>query len=135
MQISNFDATVFALTPGLAEIVERHPMPPKLGHITDLAKWVREERDNLFSAVTWTITATTGAAYFNDMPVVYYPCVTATILGIGLSVIVSKKLYDTTKCLQTHLNNNLAIRVKLYESFSKPMEKESNGRTIPYRNQ
>ena len=125
MRVSNLETAVFTLVPGLLEIVESEDLPSNLKHVKDLATWIREERDTLFTFIVLTTTAATGAVYFRNSPIIYYSCETVAICGTLLSCCVAKRLYDAAKCMQQHVNTNLVVRKRVYNILFKQSKKGS----------
>lgn len=104
MEMSNIQAVGFALIPGAVEGLERQAI--EVGNMAwdGTAKRVKYSRNALYLGFALTAIGATGATIGTTGAVLYTGTVLA-ILGVGITILAAKRLYNATSFLQVAINS------------------------------
>ncbi|MEM1282184.1 MAG: hypothetical protein AAGG81_01380 [Chlamydiota bacterium] len=101
MSFSNTDALKLALIPGAAESLERWALIKRNMGWLGMAKGVKYQRDALYVGIALTTIGVAGMYFCEPHTMSDVVGKSVVALGVGLSGLASKRLYDATSLVQT----------------------------------
>jgi len=93
MMMSNVEAFRIAFVPGAAESLKKQAMRSRNRKLIRTVSRLNETRDAFYICTAVTAVSAIGAAVLNSPPVI-------AVIGLGLTTIVAKKLYDESMVIK-----------------------------------